>query len=296
MCTEDKSSLVCRRTTHYSYGFNGKEKDDEVKGSGNSYDFGARIYDSRLGKWQSIDPLAYKYPGFSPYNFALNNPIVLLDPAGGDVIKADAYSQEGKYKASFDLWSEEKVAQELLSRFETGKLKDQVLYFSTDASNQIPGETTFGVLVQEGGKEVFKSLDNESLTKNSKYITKDAKFQINVALKPRNAGDGAAILNHEAFLWAKDLADVTEKLKSGTITEEVFKTTVKGLTDNMENKYKDVKNPASDLNKAQGQLIEVIDKKISGAQKSGDKAAEGEAKSTKKSAEKTIQADKDANP
>jgi len=35
----------------YRYGFNGKEKDDEVKGSGNSLDFGARMYDSRLGRW-----------------------------------------------------------------------------------------------------------------------------------------------------------------------------------------------------------------------------------------------------
>ncbi len=29
----------------YRYGFNGMEKDDELKGNGNSYDFGARIYD-----------------------------------------------------------------------------------------------------------------------------------------------------------------------------------------------------------------------------------------------------------
>lgn len=29
----------------YRYGFNGYEKDDEIKGSGNSYDMGARLYD-----------------------------------------------------------------------------------------------------------------------------------------------------------------------------------------------------------------------------------------------------------
>ncbi len=33
----------------YRYGFNGMEKDDEIKGNGNSYDFGARIYDPRVG-------------------------------------------------------------------------------------------------------------------------------------------------------------------------------------------------------------------------------------------------------
>lgn len=280
----------------YRYGFNGKEKDDEIKGNGNSYDFDARIYDPRIGRWLAVDPLAYKYPEHSPYNFALNNPIILVDPDGGDVIKAPAYYQEGKHKASFDLWSEESIAQDLLARFETGKLKDQVLYFSTDASNQIPGETSFGVLVKEGDKEVFKSLDGDDLIKNSKYITRDAKFQINVALKPKNAGDGAAILNHEAFLWAKDLADATEKLKNGDYTEEQFKTAVQGLSDNIEQKYQDVKKPESDLNKAQGQLLEVIDKKIEASQETGDKAAENAGKSVKVAAEKTIQTDKDANP
>ena len=34
----------------YRYGFNGMEKDSELKGSGNSYDFGARMSDSRLGR------------------------------------------------------------------------------------------------------------------------------------------------------------------------------------------------------------------------------------------------------
>ncbi|HSH65089.1 MAG TPA: RHS repeat-associated core domain-containing protein, partial [Bacteroidia bacterium] len=71
----------------YRYGFNGKEKDDELKGGGNSYDFGARIYDPRLGRWLSTDPLQKKYPGESPYSFAGNSPIVLLDNDGNVKVK-----------------------------------------------------------------------------------------------------------------------------------------------------------------------------------------------------------------
>ena len=48
-------------TRSYRFGFNGKENDNEVKGSGNSIDFGARIYDPRLGRFLSIDPDAQKY-------------------------------------------------------------------------------------------------------------------------------------------------------------------------------------------------------------------------------------------
>ncbi len=70
----------------YRFGFNGMEKDDEAKGEGNSYDFGARIYDSRLGRWLSLDPLQSKYPSHTPYCFVNNMPIWAIDPDGKDVI------------------------------------------------------------------------------------------------------------------------------------------------------------------------------------------------------------------
>jgi RHS repeat-associated protein len=58
------------------------EKDDELKGNGNSYDFGARIYDPRLGRYLSIDPDFFKYPWNSPYDHAINSPIRLIDKNG----------------------------------------------------------------------------------------------------------------------------------------------------------------------------------------------------------------------
>ena len=57
-----------------------------MKGSGNSYDFGARIYDPRLGRWLSLDPLASKYPALSPYNFVADNPIMYIDPDGRKIV------------------------------------------------------------------------------------------------------------------------------------------------------------------------------------------------------------------
>lgn len=69
-------------TTHDRYGFNGMSKDDELKGDGNSYDFGARMLDTRLGRWLTIDPKAGKYPDLSPYVFCANNPIIFIDPDG----------------------------------------------------------------------------------------------------------------------------------------------------------------------------------------------------------------------
>ncbi len=70
----------------YRYGFNGKERDDEVKGSGNSYDFGARMYDSRIGRWLTIDPFEKKYMAFTPYNYCGNNPIAFVELDGRDYV------------------------------------------------------------------------------------------------------------------------------------------------------------------------------------------------------------------
>jgi RHS repeat-associated protein len=58
------------------------EKDNELKGDGNSIDFGARMYDSRIGRWMSVDPMYKKQPGWSTYKAFLANPILYVDPDG----------------------------------------------------------------------------------------------------------------------------------------------------------------------------------------------------------------------
>ena len=71
------------QSPNYRYGFNGMEKDDEwSNASGMSLDFGARLYDSRLGRWRSTDPMQYYQPEESPYKAMYNNPVIYNDPDG----------------------------------------------------------------------------------------------------------------------------------------------------------------------------------------------------------------------
>ncbi len=68
--------------SEYRYGFNGMENDNEIAGDNNTLDFGARIYDARLGRWLSVDPLQTKYPDLSSYSAFNKDPTVIVDPDG----------------------------------------------------------------------------------------------------------------------------------------------------------------------------------------------------------------------
>ncbi len=74
------------------YKFTGKERDDE---GGLNWDyFGARFYDASLARFLSVDPMAEKYPAWSPYTYTLNNPLIFLDPDGN---KVDLHSYSRTY-------------------------------------------------------------------------------------------------------------------------------------------------------------------------------------------------------
>ncbi len=66
----------------YKYGFNSKENDNEVYGDANFQDYGMRMYDTRVGRFVSVDPITKSYPMLTPYQFASNTPIWAIDLDG----------------------------------------------------------------------------------------------------------------------------------------------------------------------------------------------------------------------
>ncbi len=71
----------------YRYGFQGQEKDDEVKDiEGSSINYKYRMHDPRIGRFFAIDPLAKKYPHNSPYAFSENRVIDGVELEGLEVI------------------------------------------------------------------------------------------------------------------------------------------------------------------------------------------------------------------
>src|SRR5690606_9895230 len=77
------------------YKFNGKEMDKET----GMYYYGARYYDPRISIFISVDPLAEKYPNYTPYHYVHQNPINMIDPTG---MEADGWYEDGEGKIQYD--------------------------------------------------------------------------------------------------------------------------------------------------------------------------------------------------
>jgi RHS repeat-associated protein len=76
----------------YRYGFQGQEKDDEIKGEGNSINYKYRMHDPRLGRFFAVDPLASEYPHNSVYAFSENR---LLDGVELEGLEFAAFYADG---------------------------------------------------------------------------------------------------------------------------------------------------------------------------------------------------------
>jgi RHS repeat-associated protein len=103
-------------TDKYRYGFNGKEKDKNINSGAVAFE--ARIYDSRIGRFFSVDPMQEKFPNETPYMYAGDNPITLKDI-------------EGKYKFIIHLEYDPKTKSLTILRVEKQEgIKSKVIHSS----------------------------------------------------------------------------------------------------------------------------------------------------------------------
>lgn len=77
---EKKQGSPKNYVSTYQYKYNGKELQDEL--GLNVYGMDARGYDSAIGRFNVVDPMAAFAPSYTPYRFGFNNPVYWTDPTG----------------------------------------------------------------------------------------------------------------------------------------------------------------------------------------------------------------------
>lgn len=93
----------------YRYGFQGQEKDDEIKGEGNSINYKFRMHDPRVGRFFAVDPLESNYPWYTPYQFSGNKVIRYVELEGLENV--DPFSDEGFELGLGDGWEGDGTAK-----------------------------------------------------------------------------------------------------------------------------------------------------------------------------------------
>ena len=199
----------------YRFGFNGMEKDDEMKGTGNSVDFGNRMYDPRLGRTPSPDPLGFAaYPQVTPYSGLNNNPIANIDQDGRLILYFGGYWPGNKDKPAIEYWTDKELLRRTAFKFDDYK----AMFFSghnklftpvyrsiirTPASERI----TQGFINGEmQAQNIFDALQDQRKTKpnatiNSVAHSMGAAYSIGFLQALKNAKDvnGDPLFSDEDF-------------------------------------------------------------------------------------------------
>jgi RHS repeat-associated protein len=132
---------------NYRYGFNGKEKDEDI--TEGDYDFEARIYDSRVARFLSIDPAYTQYPNIGTYTAFGDNPIYFVDPEG-ETLKPGLFGGSRRvepilkpnnpWKKFLNWWRGFSHYNQLYDL--VNKLEEAGYNVSTITANQFPGYIT----------------------------------------------------------------------------------------------------------------------------------------------------------
>jgi hypothetical protein len=125
---------------NYRYNFQGQETDDEIKGKGNSVNYKYRMADVRLNRFFAVDPLASKYPHYTPYSFSGNKVIAHIELEGLEGIYFDKSFKDNNGEAAFKLYSSTDIGKEAIAKFEStiatekdvGNNGYDIVYIATD--------------------------------------------------------------------------------------------------------------------------------------------------------------------
>jgi len=208
----------------------GKERDKESGlGDNDGYDyFGARYYNSRIANWTSIDPLFEKHYSYSPYNYVLRIPLILVDPDGLQVslhtyeLSDENLSSSSNYRAigesAWNEYSREKLKKYGPFQLQEGLLEPEVI----DPVDILTGLAMAKLSFKLAEKFVFKEstkLASETLPKEVGKETFEYTLpKFAKQLEKQLANDGSSTIFTSLRSFEKRLAEHMDKV--GTLTRK----------------------------------------------------------------------------
>jgi len=136
----------------YRYGFQGQEKDNEIKGIGNSINYKFRMYDPRVGRFFAVDPLAEKYPWNSPYAFSENVVINAVELEGLEKY----YTNDNKFLGQVGDDQSKRIMRNIASGTDEAKNISSQISVINEISSSSVGVTDYGA-------RVYHNLKNDLL-------------------------------------------------------------------------------------------------------------------------------------
>ncbi|MBX3255771.1 MAG: hypothetical protein KF862_16675 [Chitinophagaceae bacterium] len=119
----------------YRYGFNGKESDSEVNGPYNELDYGNRVYEPRLGRFLSVDPLTKDFPSLTPYQYASNSPIENSDLDGLESLSQIKANLEKQWRAQIEVKNSlEQRNSKFIEHLKSSQYQSPMFQFGTPPS------------------------------------------------------------------------------------------------------------------------------------------------------------------
>ena len=144
------------KSTRTTYSFQGQERDDEVKGIGNSYTAEFWQYDSRAGRRWNLDPVFKEHE--SSYACYANNPICFRDPNGTDTLNFNKNGKITKYiKGGVDVFNLVDINNKILKskQFKSGTIQYKWKY-NKDAEGHVADIDILQIKGHKKGREIFE--------------------------------------------------------------------------------------------------------------------------------------------
>ena len=210
------------------HGFTGHEKESDL--AEGIYTTEYRLYDARVGRWLSVDPLFEKYVGMSSYNYCMLNPLVMVDPDGKrtfNIVGEDGVSEmiEDGVDETVDMHRDDFTV--LKNTFESDNTEEKIKYnsyfnaFTTRPSynkmqEEYPSGTPDEAYTKIGGKVEY-NFKNIRIFENTCAIRMSRSLNysgVKINFKPKKNGQSITGSGKDDNWYFYKVVDLTEFIVS----------------------------------------------------------------------------------